>query len=69
VAGAPVAFGFGRCGMTRIEATVDPANDASARVLEKIGMAHQARETNDDGSQTDVYAIERAEPPHSAERG
>ncbi len=54
-----VAFGFDRCGLTRIEATVDPANDASKRVLEKVGMSYQGRGENDDGSSTDYYAIER----------
>ena len=59
VAGALVAFGFDRCGLTRIEATVDPANEASKRVLEKIGMTYEGRTANDDGSFTDTYAVER----------
>lgn len=58
---ATVAFGFEGCGLTRIEATVDPANGASKRVLEKVGMTYQGRGENDDGSFTDYYAIERAE--------
>jgi RimJ/RimL family protein N-acetyltransferase len=62
VARALVAFGFERGGMSWIEATVDPANDASARVLAKIGMAYQGRERNDDGSATDFYAIEQGGP-------
>lgn len=57
---ATVAFGFDACGMTRIEATVDPANDASKRVLEKVGMAYDGRRQDDDGAFTDYYAIERA---------
>ncbi len=65
VASALVAFGFDRCGLGRIEATVDPANEASARVLAKIGMTYVGRETNDDGSLTDVYAIERGRPEPS----
>lgn len=59
VAGALVAFGFNRAGLDRIEATLDPANEASARVLTKIGMAYLRRATNDDGSSTDVDAIGR----------
>ena len=65
VAGALVAFGFERGGMTRIEATVDPANEASARVLRKIGMTYVGREANDDGSETAFYAIERWRPEPS----
>jgi RimJ/RimL family protein N-acetyltransferase len=59
VAGAMVAFGFDRCGMTRIEATVDPANGASKRVLAKIGMAYEGRKAAADGALTDYYAVER----------
>lgn len=62
VVGAMVAFGFDRRGMARIEATVDPANGASARVMAKIGMAYERRMANDDGTLTDVYAIERGAP-------
>ncbi len=54
-----MAFGFERCGLTRIEATVKPANDPSKRVLEKVGMTYQGRGENDDGSLTDYFAIER----------
>lgn len=57
--GATVAFGLKACGLDRIEATVDPANEASKRVLGKIGMSYQGRGEYDDGSQTDYYAIER----------
>jgi ribosomal-protein-alanine N-acetyltransferase len=66
VAAAMVAFGFDRGGLTRIEATVDPANDASKRVLTKIGMAYQGRQANDDGTFTDYYAIERGSLPPEA---
>jgi len=60
VAAALVAFGFDRGGMTRIEATVDPANEASSRVLAKIGMAYEGRKEDADGALVDYYAIERA---------
>lgn len=59
VAGAMVAFGFERCGLTRIEATVDPANEASKRVLAKIGMTYEGSKAEEDGSRTDYYAVER----------
>ena len=59
VARAMVAFGFERCGLTRIEATVDPANEASKRVLEKIGMSYVGRGEDDDGSSTDYYLVGR----------
>ncbi|MBI4728955.1 MAG: GNAT family N-acetyltransferase [Acidobacteria bacterium] len=36
-------FGFGALGMHRIEATCDPENRASARVLEKAGMRLEGR--------------------------
>ena len=41
VAGALVAFGFGRLGLHRIFATCDPRNTGSARVLEKAGMTRE----------------------------
>lgn len=59
---ATIAFGFERCGLSRIVATVYPANTASARVLEKVGMGDEGRRANDDDSFTDLYAFERAAP-------
>lgn len=61
IAGGIVAAGFERFGMTRIEATVDPANDPSKRVLEKIGMTYDGRRPNDDGTFTDYFSIESPE--------
>lgn len=58
-AAALVAFGFERCGMDRIEATVDPAHEASKRVLSKIGMVYEGRQAAADGTLVDHYAIER----------
>ena len=63
VAAALVAFGFDRCGLTRIEATVDPANEGSKRVLAKVGMAYEGRKADADGSCTDYYAVERPAAP------
>lgn len=59
VAEAIVKFGFEKCGMTRIEATVDFANEASKRVLAKVGMEYERKEENEDGSSTKFYAVER----------
>ena len=42
-AAAVVEFGFRQRGLHRIWAEVDPSNDASARVLEKIGMIREGR--------------------------
>jgi len=38
---ALLTFGFGQLRLHRIFATCDPANTASARVLEKIGMQRE----------------------------
>jgi RimJ/RimL family protein N-acetyltransferase len=40
---AIAAFGFERLGLHRVWATCDTENDASARVLEKLGMRREAR--------------------------
>lgn len=62
IAGAMAAFGLKRCGLNRIEATVYPANEASRRVLEKIGMVYEGRMADDEGTLIDHYAIERVGP-------
>jgi RimJ/RimL family protein N-acetyltransferase len=56
-AGAMLEFGFTESGLTRIEATVDPTNLASKRVLEKIGMIYE-RTGQEDGVLVDYYARE-----------
>lgn len=40
---ALVGFGFERLGLERIQATCDPANQASARVLQKAGLQLEGR--------------------------
>jgi ribosomal-protein-alanine N-acetyltransferase len=42
-AGALAAYGFGPLGLHRIEATCDPDNIGSARVLQKMGMIYEGR--------------------------
>jgi RimJ/RimL family protein N-acetyltransferase len=65
VAGGLIAFGFGSCGLERIEATVDPENPVSFRVLEKIGMRYDGRNASSDGELVDYFSIERMnEDPH-----
>lgn len=56
-AAAIVRFGFEQCGLTRIEATVDPANHASKHVLEKIGMIFSGQFLDEDDDPVDLYAI------------
>ncbi len=39
--GALIEYGFGTLGLHRLEAELDPRNDASARVLERLGFARE----------------------------
>ena len=55
-----IEFGLGRAGLTRIEATVDPANEPSKRVLLKAGMVYDGRHEGEDGEEVDVISVERA---------
>ncbi len=62
-----IEFGLGRAGLTRIEATVDPANEPSKRVLLKAGMVYDGRRTEaEDESETDVFSVEREPSPPSS---
>jgi RimJ/RimL family protein N-acetyltransferase len=54
---AVIAFGFQQAGMTRIEATVNAENDASKRVLAKVGLVFKKRVTEDDGEVVEYYAV------------
>lgn len=47
VAGLLLWFGFTHLGLHRIEATCDPTNAASRRVLEKSGMRHEGLRRDD----------------------
>jgi ribosomal-protein-alanine N-acetyltransferase len=58
VASGLISFGFGSCGLDRIEATVDPENGVSRRVLEKIGMRYDGRRASSDGELVDYFSIE-----------
>ncbi len=43
----------------RGEATVDPENPVSRRVLEKIGMRYDGRIASSDGELVDYFSIEK----------
>jgi ribosomal-protein-alanine N-acetyltransferase len=61
VAGGLISYGFSSCGLERIEATVDPENRVSRRVLEKIGMRYDGRNASSDGELVDYFSIERVD--------
>lgn len=61
-----VAFGFEQLGLVRIQATCYPRNPASAKVMQKIGMAHEGLlrgYSYKDGIQEDIamYAMLRSD--------
>jgi ribosomal-protein-alanine N-acetyltransferase len=61
-----VAFGFEQLGLVRIQATCYPRNPASARVMQKIGMAYEGLlqgYSYKDGVQKDIamYAMLRSD--------
>lgn len=60
VARGLIEFGLTRGGLDRIEATVDPANDPSKRVLFKAGMTYDGHRPNDEGTETDFFSVERS---------
>jgi RimJ/RimL family protein N-acetyltransferase len=58
-AGAARDEAFDRVGLERIVARIQPANRASSRVAEKIGMRLEHSATGRSGEQLLVYALER----------
>ena len=60
VARGLIEYGLTRAGLDRLEATVDPANEPSKRVLLKAGMTYDGRRPNDDGTETDYFSVERS---------
>jgi RimJ/RimL family protein N-acetyltransferase len=48
-------YGARRFRLTRIIATIDPDNVASARVLGKAGLRHESIVHNEDGSRTETF--------------
>ena len=59
-AAAMIEYGFGKCRLKRIVATIDPANRASVRIAEKLGMTHREDRLDEHGLPEAVYAIEHA---------
>lgn len=55
-AAASLELGFGRFGLDRLVATIDPDHAASRRVAEKIGMRLEKSTVLDDGFACVVYA-------------
>lgn len=66
-AASPIlAFGFDRMGINRMEAQVDPANEASIRLLSKLGFNHEGKRREyecEKGKFTDlfVYSLLRSQ--------
>lgn len=59
-----VELGFRRFGLRRIIATIDPANAASIRIVEKLGFGFVERRTDENGFPENLYAV--AAPSGSA---
>jgi RimJ/RimL family protein N-acetyltransferase len=56
---AILAYGFEQLHLTRLICLIDPANEASARVAQKIGMSLE-REAVIDGAPTLIYSAQRS---------
>lgn len=59
-AGALIEEGFGRLGLDRIVARYQPANGASGRIMEKIGMQFEREAVDRFGNSIRVYSIENS---------
>jgi RimJ/RimL family protein N-acetyltransferase len=55
---ALLGFGFGRCGLRRLVATIRPENHASIRVAEKAGMHCAGEELAAEGILMLIYALD-----------
>lgn len=62
-AAALLAHGVSRFGLTEVIATTAPENEASHRVLLKVGMERGELRRNDDGSFTQVFVWRGGAPP------
>ncbi|HWS56158.1 MAG TPA: GNAT family N-acetyltransferase [Pyrinomonadaceae bacterium] len=58
---AVIEYGFAECGLSRIVATIDPANAASVRVADKLGMTHREDRLDEHGLPEAVYAVDRTD--------
>ncbi len=52
-------FGFNQCRLRRIEASVDPENRASVRVVEKLGLKYDRQGVDENNLPTVWYSLER----------
>jgi hypothetical protein len=50
-----VAYGFSKLGLTSIQTYIEPANEASQRVAERVGMTPNGRFRRPDGSEVVLY--------------
>ena len=57
---ASLRYGFESVGLARIVAVVNPANDASRRVVEKLGLRY-AKDAHHYGADLNYFEIDRAE--------
>ena len=57
---------FERVGLERVITRLQPANVASARVAEKIGMRFELRTTGHSGEELSIYVLERLAKPDQA---
>ncbi|MDQ3804478.1 MAG: GNAT family N-acetyltransferase [Acidobacteriota bacterium] len=57
---AMLEYGFGKCRLKRIVATIAPDNRASVRIAEKLGMTHRGNRLDEHGLPEAVYAIDNA---------
>jgi ribosomal-protein-alanine N-acetyltransferase len=57
---AMLTYGFEKCRLKRIVATIAPDNRASVRIVEKLGMTHRENRLDEHGLPEAVYAIENA---------
>ena len=55
---AAIRHGFEEAGLDRIVASADTPNTASLRVMQRVGMGYERRETHE-GGDTTYYAISR----------
>ncbi|MFN8374185.1 MAG: GNAT family N-acetyltransferase [Anaerolineae bacterium] len=60
VAGAMLEYGFAEYGLKNIAASIDPANAASIRVVQKLGMKFLRNTVDEDGLPVVWYRIDRA---------
>lgn len=61
LANAIIAYGFDELGLSEVHATVAAPNEASLKVMGKLGFVHVRDKTEDDGSTTRVLTLAKPE--------